>query len=184
MFHLPIGIDLNNNFFSRSGFTNNALVAKALIQYFAARRILNNMIYTPMTKLALNLCFEAHKDQKDKSGIPYVFHPFHVAEQMNSEQATIVALLHDVIEDSCYSLGDIADMGFDTEVVEALRRLTHEAGVSYMEYINAIKHNELAKAVKIEDLKHNSDFSRLNLIDEKVLERQSKYNEALRILNE
>ena len=58
------------------------------------------MIYTPMTKIALKLCFEAHKDQLDKSGMPYVFHPFHLAEQMKDEATTIVALLHDVVEDT------------------------------------------------------------------------------------
>lgn len=62
------------------------------------------MIYTPKTKKALKLCFDAHKDQVDKSGIPYVFHPFHLAEQMETEETTIVALLHDVIEDTSYTL--------------------------------------------------------------------------------
>ena len=62
------------------------------------------MIYTPETKKALRLCFDAHKDQVDKSGIPYVFHPFHLAEQMETEETTIVALLHDVIEDTSYTL--------------------------------------------------------------------------------
>lgn len=59
-----------------------------------------NMIYTVDTKKALKLCFEAHKNQTDKAGMPYVFHPFHVAEQMPDEKTTIVALLHDVVEDT------------------------------------------------------------------------------------
>ena len=58
------------------------------------------MLYTPLTKKALKLCFDAHRDQLDKSGLPYVFHPFHLAEQMDSENAVILALLHDVVEDS------------------------------------------------------------------------------------
>ena len=62
------------------------------------------MIYTTKTKMAINLLFEAHKDQKDKSGLPYVFHPFHVAEQMDDEDSTIVALLHDLLEDTSYTL--------------------------------------------------------------------------------
>ena len=74
------------------------------------------MIYTPATKKAMKLCFEAHKDQADKSGMPYVFHPFHVAEQMQDEKTTIVALLHDVIEDTSYTLQDLQNMGFDKEV--------------------------------------------------------------------
>ena len=70
------------------------------------------MIYTEKTKKALKLCFEAHKDQTDKSGLPYVFHPFHLAEQMPDEDTTIVALLHDVVEDTDYTLDDLRRMGF------------------------------------------------------------------------
>ena len=75
------------------------------------------MIYTPETKKALALCFEAHKEQKDKSGLPYVFHPFHLAEQMADEESTVVALLHDVIEDTDYTLGDLKAMGFGENYV-------------------------------------------------------------------
>ena len=70
------------------------------------------MIYTKMTKVALKLCFEAHKEQIDKSGMPYVFHPFHLAEQMETEETTIVALLHDVIEDTDYTPDDLRALGF------------------------------------------------------------------------
>lgn len=66
-----------------------------------------------------------HKNQVDKSGTPYVFHPFHVAEQMADEASTIVALLHDVVEDTDYTMDDIAAMDFEAEVVEALSLLTH-----------------------------------------------------------
>ena len=90
------------------------------------------MIYTPKTKQALKLCFEAHKNQVDKSGMPYVFHPFHVAEQMTDEISTIVALLHDVVEDTPYTLGDIAAMGFGDEVTDALALLTHDEAVPYL----------------------------------------------------
>ena len=65
------------------------------------------MIYTPMTKKAMKLCYLAHKEQTDKSGLPYVFHPIHLAEQMMTEETTIVALLHDVIEDSNYTVEDL-----------------------------------------------------------------------------
>ena len=84
------------------------------------------MIYTDKTKKAMKLCFEAHKDQLDKSGVPYVFHPFHVAEQMSDEATTIVALLHDVVEDTDYTLEDIAAMGFGQDVVDALSLMTHD----------------------------------------------------------
>ena len=90
------------------------------------------MIYTPKTKKAIKLCFEAHKDQIDKSGMPYVFHPFHVAEQMPDENTTIVALLHDVVEDTSYTLQDLREMGFDQDILDALALMTHDKNVPYM----------------------------------------------------
>ena len=142
------------------------------------------MLYTPKTKLALKLCFAAHKDQQDKSGMPYVFHPFHLAEQMQTEETTIVALLHDVVEDTDYTLEDLAAMGFDPVVIEALTLLTHDENVPYMEYVRTIKDNPVAKAVKLADLQHNSDLSRLDTVDEKALARREKYLKALALLNE
>ena len=92
------------------------------------------MIYTAGTKKALKLCFEAHKEQVDKSGAPYVFHPFHLAEQMKDERTTIVALLHDVVEDTDYTFDNLRNMGFDEEVIDALVLMTHEKSVPYMAY--------------------------------------------------
>lgn len=144
------------------------------------------MIYTDNTKKALKLCFAAHKEQKDKSGLPYVFHPFHLAEQMEDEESTVVALLHDVAEDTDYTLEDIAAMGFSRNVMEALALLTHDEAVPYMEYVKALRNNLIARRVKLADLRHNSDLSRLdaNQIDEKALARVKKYTEAMRILEE
>ena len=87
------------------------------------------MLYPPLTKKALTLCFEAHKDQVDKTGLPYVFHPFHLAEQMTDEYTTVCALLHDVIEDTDYTWQDLQKMGFPHEILEALKLLTHEESV-------------------------------------------------------
>ena len=140
------------------------------------------MIYTAKTKMALKLCFDAHKEQLDKSGMPYVFHPFHLAEQMQTEVTTIVALLHDVVEDTHYTLEDLTAMGFDKVVTDALALLTHDNEVPYMEYVKAIKGNPVAKAVKLADLKHNSDLSRMDAVDEKTLERREKYLTAIALL--
>lgn len=140
------------------------------------------MIYTEQTKKALKLCFKAHKDQVDKSGIPYVFHPFHLAEQMETEETIIVALLHDIIEDTEYTIEDLIKEGFDKTVVDAVALMTHADGVDYMQYIAAIKQNPIAKAVKLADLRHNSNISRLDVIDEKAYERRKKYLEALEFL--
>ena len=142
------------------------------------------MIYTEKTKKAMKLCFEAHKEQLDKSGLPYVFHPFHLAEQMQTEDAVTVALLHDVAEDTDLSLEDLSAMGFGEEVMAALRLLTHQEGVDYMDYVRAIRANPIARAVKRADLMHNSDLSRLEVIDEKALSRRTKYQEALKLLEE
>lgn len=140
------------------------------------------MIYTPITKKALKLCFEAHKDQRDKSDIPYVFHPFHLAESMTDETTTVVALLHDVVEDTSFTLEDIKKEGFSNEVIEALRLLTHKDGVDYMDYVAAIKQNPIAKAVKLADLAHNSDTTRLDVVDERAKERVKTYAQAKELL--
>ena len=140
------------------------------------------MIYTDMTKKALRLCFDIHKKQVDKSGLPYVFHPFHLAEQMETEETTIVALLHDVVEDSDLTLEDLRQMGFSDTVIAALALLTHDPAVEYMDYVRAIKDNPIARAVKLADLRHNSDLTRLDTLDEKALARREKYLQAMTLL--
>lgn len=140
------------------------------------------MIYTANTKKALKLCFEAHKNQRDKSDIPYVFHPFHLAEHMEDESTTIVALLHDVVEDSDSTFDDLRKEGFSEEVMDALQLLTHDPQIPYMEYIQKIKSNPIASKVKLADLKHNSDLSRLDVITHKDLQRVKKYQEAIELL--
>lgn len=142
------------------------------------------MIYTDMTKRAMRLCFEAHRNQVDKGGMPYVFHPFHLAEQMTDEITTVTALLHDVVEDTDITPSDLSDMGFPAEVIDALALLTHDDSVPYMDYVALIKHNPVAKAVKLADLRHNSDLSRLDEITEKASERAEKYARAIAFLEE
>ena len=142
------------------------------------------MIYSEMTKKAMKLCFQAHKDQLDKSGMPYVFHPFHLAEQMEDEITTAVALLHDVVEDSGCTLSELRDMGFPEPVVEAVRMMTHDPAVPYLEYVAELRSNPITRAVKLADLRHNSDLSRLDFVDEKALARVEKYRKAIKILEE
>ena len=142
------------------------------------------MIYTKMTKVALDLCFKAHKEQRDKSGMPYVFHPFHLAEQMKDEESTIVALLHDVIEDTDYTLDDLEEIGFSGNVLAAIALMTHEDGVPYMDYVAKIKTNPIAKAVKLADLRHNSDLTRLDSVTQKDRERAEKYLTAINLLDD
>ena len=140
------------------------------------------MIYTKLTKIAMKIAFDAHKDQVDKTGLPYIFHPFHLAEQMTDEVTTCVALLHDVIEDTAVTFDDLAEKGFPAEVIDALRLLTHDPVVPYMDYVAEIKKNPVAATVKLADLRHNSDTTRLDVVDEKALERVEKYAKAIDFL--
>jgi len=140
------------------------------------------MIYTKLTKLAMQISFDAHKEQKDKSGLPYAFHPFHLAEQMTDEITTCVALLHDVVEDTDMTFEKLSELGFTTEIIDALKLLTHDDSVPYMDYVKEIAKNPVAKAVKLADLAHNSDLTRLDIIDEKALKRAEKYKQAMELL--
>ena len=140
------------------------------------------MIYTELTKKAMKFCFQAHKDQVDKSGIPYVFHPIHLAEKMEDELTTVVALLHDVVEDTAYTFDDLRELGFPEAVVSTLMLLTHDADTPYLDYVARLKDHPAAKAVKLADLQHNSDLSRLDTVDEKALARVEKYWQAIELL--
>lgn len=132
----------------------------------------------------MKLCFQAHRDQVDKSGVPYVFHPIHLAEQMTTEETTVAALLHDVAEDTAYTLKDLADMGFPQPILDALKLQPHDDAVPYLEYVAAIRKNPIARAVKLANLKHNSDLSRLDVADEDALKRVEKYKASIRLLSE
>ena len=142
------------------------------------------MLYTAEAKKAMKLCFSAHQNQVDKSGMPYVFHPFHLAEQMPDEETTVVALLHDVVEDTNYTIDDLREIGFSESVLEAILLMTHDKSLPYMEYVKRIKTNRIAAAVKRADLMHNSDLTRLDTVDEKALKRVEKYKQALAILED
>lgn len=135
------------------------------------------MVYSNLVYEAMNLCFKAHLNQYDKSGAPYVFHPFYLASKLDKEDEVVVALLHDVLEDSDYLIDH-----FPSHIIEAVKCMTHLDGEDYFTYIYRIKENELAKRVKIEDLKHNSDLSRLLEVTDKDLKRVQKYQKALAIL--
>lgn len=141
------------------------------------------MIYTKLTKKALILSYDAHKDQVDKSGVPYIFHPFHLAEQMDDENSVCTALLHDVIEDTYISPEDLIREGFPKEVTDALKLLTHDEDIPYFEYVRNLRNNPLARKVKLADLKHNSDISRLDKTDEHTQRRLEKYRKAMEILS-
>ena len=140
------------------------------------------MIYTPLTNKAMQIAYAAHHGQVDHGGIPYIFHPYHLAEQMTDEYTTCAALLHDVVEDTAVTLEELAAI-FPQEVVDAVALLTHAENVDYFDYVAAIKKNPIAKAVKLADLTHNSDRTRLENPNPTDLRRwEEKYSKAFEIL--
>ena len=142
------------------------------------------MIYTPLTCKAMHIAYSAHHGQLDKSGAPYIFHPIHLAEQMDDEFSCCAALLHDVVEDTSVTLDDLR-RDFPEEVVEAVRLLTHEKDVPDLEYLTAIKTNPIALKVKLADNAHNADQSRccgIEVSDEQKARWRVKYATARAIL--
>ena len=109
------------------------------------------MIYTDLTIKAMNLAYAAHHGQFDKGGVPYIFHPIHLAEEMDDEVSTCVALLHDTVEDTAVTLEELAE-SFPREIVEAVDLLTHREGVEYFDYVRSIRANPVAVKVKLADL--------------------------------
>lgn len=104
------------------------------------------MLYTELTKKAMKISYEAHKNQVDKNGLPYIFHPVHLAEQMETEDEICVALLHDVAEDTSITVEELEKEGFNHDIIYALRLLTHHDDMPYMDYVKRIKRcSKLAK---------------------------------------
>lgn len=139
------------------------------------------MLYSENIKKAMNVAYQAHHGQFDKNGYPYIAHPLHVAESMIDETSTIVALLHDVVEDTDVTLDDLYDLGFDNNVTDAIKLLTHDVSVPYMDYVLKIKDNPVARSVKIADLQHNLDSTRLK-DPNKPSNKMNTYQQALRFL--
>ena len=143
------------------------------------------MIYTDMTRKAIHIMYEAHKEHWDRSGVPYVFHPWHVAEQMTNEESCAAALLHDVIEDTDITADDLRNAGISERVVQAVLMLTHDKTEPYLEYVARIKDDPIASEVKLADLAHNSDVTRFAVpMTDKDRARLEKYQKAIAILTE
>ena len=138
------------------------------------------MLYSEKIKEAMLLSFYAHKGQVDRGGMPYFHHPLHLAEQMQTEDEVITALLHDVVEDTYITFEQLSSMGFSDTVIEALKLLTRTEDVKYMDYVKRIAGHPVAKNVKIADLKHNMDISRLPEEErDEMSSLQKRYRKAL-----
>jgi len=133
--------------------------------------------------LALSIARKAHEGQLDKAGVDYIEHPIYVASQVDTEEEKAVALLHDVIEDSPVSAEELLQAGLPETVVTAVQILTKKKEQDYQTYLETVKKNPLARVVKLADLKHNSDLSRLSSITEKDRERLKKYKKAIDFLS-
>ena len=136
-----------------------------------------------MINIALSIAKKAHAGQVDKAGIDYIQHPLYVASQVKTEQEKAVALLHDVLEDSDITAADLLAYGLSNEVVTAVQTLTKKKGQSYQDYLEKVKSNDLARVVKLADLKHNSDLTRLKSVTDTDYKRIKKYKNAIQYLS-
>lgn len=134
-------------------------------------------------KKVYEIAKKAHSGQIDKAGEDYIKHPEKVASFVNSDEEKAVAYLHDVIEDTELTLEDLREYGFSEEVLKAVDVITKKKGQDYQTYLNSVKENKLARVVKLADLRHNLDLTRLINITEKDIERKEKYQKAIDFLN-
>lgn len=140
------------------------------------------MVYTELTKKAMDLAYKAHAGQTDRGGMPYIFHPIHLAEQMSTEREVCVALLHDILEDTTIVPEELRQMGFPDAWVDDIKYLTKAPLETYDEYIKVLARHDVPRKIKIADLIHNSDLTRLKKVTEKDLERKDKYLKYIEIL--
>ena len=132
---------------------------------------------------AYEIAKKAHLGQVDKAGEDYIKHPEKVASFVKTDEEKAVAYLHDVIEDTELTLEDLCEYSFSKEVIEAVDIITKKRGEDYQSYLNSVKKNKLARAVKLADLRHNSDLTRLIKVTEKDIKRKEKYQKAIDFLN-
>lgn len=120
------------------------------------------MIYTDLTKRAMQIAYDAHTGQVDRGGTPYIFHPLHVADQMEDEETAAVALLHDVLEDTQMTEEILREKGIPEEVIRAVKILTRDRSLPYSTYIDSViaSGDPLALRVKYADVCHNLDTTR------------------------
>ena len=132
---------------------------------------------------AIEIAQEAHKGVKDKGGHDYIHHPIRVMHAMSNDQEKIVAILHDVVEDSDWTFDRLKEEGFEDSVIESLRCVTkYSEEEDYQEFIKRAATNKIATKVKMADIEDNLDLSRLGTLTEKDLTRIEKYKKALKYL--
>ncbi len=133
---------------------------------------------------AIEIAASAHQGQKQKDGMPYIIHPLTVMMKVETLEEKIVAVLHDVIEDTEVTLADLQEAGFADEVLAGVELMTRTEGQDYEEYIEAISRNAIARKVKLADMRNNIDLLRIPVVKDKDLERCRKYHRSIRYLEE
>ena len=135
---------------------------------------------------AIKIAVLAHSGQLDKGGNPYILHPLWIMHKVRhlGTKYMIVAVLHDVVEDANINFDSLIDSGFDFEIIEALKLLTHTKNVDYQDYITRLALNPISREVKLRDLEHNSKITRLNGLREKDFARLVKYQKSYQYLKE
>lgn len=136
-----------------------------------------------LVQRAYQVARKAHFGQLDKAGVDYIQHPEMVASFVKTDEEKAVAYLHDVIEDTDLTLSDLEKLGFSEKILIAVDILTKRRGQPYHTYLEIVKGDELARVVKLADLKHNSDLSRLRKISQKDVEWNKKYKDAITFLS-
>lgn len=131
---------------------------------------------------AILVATKAHAGQLDRGGQPYILHPLRVMFKFQAKDEMIAAVLHDVVEDSSFTLEDLKEYGFSEVVINAVASLTRNKGENYEDFILRLSANDLARKIKIEDIRDNMDLTRLDKITDKDLVRIEEYHRALKRL--
>jgi len=131
---------------------------------------------------AIRIAVEAHRGQKDKAGAPYILHPLRMMFRMQTDAERMAAVLHDVVEDTPWTLDQLRARGFAEEVVAAVDHLTRREGESYEEFAERAGRHPVARRVKIADLEDNMDIRRTGEVTDKDTERLNRYLRAWRRL--
>ncbi|MGB5106123.1 MAG: HD domain-containing protein [Candidatus Zixiibacteriota bacterium] len=133
---------------------------------------------------AAEIAASAHRGQVDKYGQPYILHPIRVMARLDSIESKIVAILHDVVEDSEITIDDLRAHGFSDQIIEAVILLTKGEDQDYTQYVSRLAHNPLARAVKLADLEDNMDLRRMTTLTDADFKRLQRYHWAWLFLNE
>ena len=133
---------------------------------------------------AIYMALENHADQMDKTGKPYYLHPLRVMSKMEKDDERIVAVLHDIIEDTPITSIILTEDGFSDKIVDAIVAITHIPGEPYVDYIERVANDPIARKVKIADLEDNMSIDRMLLDDDRALARLRKYRDAWLLLRQ